>query len=308
MTTYRFLILSASTITCFLSLINACKDMGSELPPKPFITGVTPDSGVVGDQIKVNGGNFGDSQGSSSVLFGSVSAMQYDEWQSDEIKVRVPANALTGLVRVRTDGGESNGILFRVILPPGAFGVVQKNIALNVGDSLVQTISGGTQPYVFVSKGDTTKAAVSISGTSLTVRGIAAGSSTVIIGESSVPQLLDTVNVTVSAPAPISYAGQVQPIFTSNCLSGCHTPGGIGPFSLLEGESYGTIVNMPATVSPTCPGVVYRVRPFSADSSVLYRRISGTSCGVQMPYFRPPLLTADQNLIRDWINQGAQNN
>ena len=153
------------------------------------------------------------------------------------------------------------------------------------------------------------KAAVSISGVSLKIRGVAAGSSTVIIGDNGVPQLRDTIDVSISAPGLISYASQVQPIFTTFCVNaGCH-PGGGAPFSLQAGQSRGTIVGVTATNSPLgCAGGPFRVQAFSADASVLYHRISGTSCDFQMPLNRTPLSTANQNLIRDWINQGAQNN
>ena len=185
-----------------------------------------------------------------------------------------------------------------------SFGVTQKNVSLGVGGSLAQTISGGTPPYSILSNGDTTKASVTISGTLLTIRGVATGSSTIIIADNSIRQQTDLINVSIST----GFAGQIQPIFTTNCVNhGCH-PGGSAPFSLMSGVSYNNLVNQSATIG-SCAGVFFRVKPFSADSSALFRRISGTTCGVQMPFDGPPYLsTSDQNLIRDWINQGAQNN
>lgn len=104
----------------------------------------------------------------------------------------------------------------------------------------------------------------------------------------------------------VSFATQVQPIFTASCaVPGCHVPGGSAPFSLASGSSRGNLVDQPATTS-SCSFL--RVKPFVADSSVLYRRISGTSCGAQMPLGRTPISSSSQQLIRDWINQGALNN
>ncbi len=287
-----------------LALMNGCRDFGSLPPPPPLITDITPSVDTVGAEVKIVGTNFGGSQGDSYVLFNTIRATNYPEWRDDEIKVLVPGGAISGMAKVVVGGQESNGFPFQVL---GSFGVTQKIVLLIVGDSLVQAISGGIPPYTFVSKGDTTKAAVSITDSLLTIRGVAAGSSTVIIGDGSTPQLRDTINAFVSTP--VSFSGQIQPVFTNNCVSGCHTPGGIGPFPLGVGVSYGNIVDVVATVStPGCAGGPYRVQRSSADSSVLYRRISGTSCGGQMPQNRPPLSTVDQNLIRDWINQGALNN
>ncbi len=306
------LVLCGLTLLISAGLINSCKDLGSVPTPPPSITGLTPASDSVGGEIKIVGSNFGGSQGDSYVLFNTVEAINYTRWRDDEIRVLVPGGSPGGQVQVRVvvAGQQSNGVAFQVLLGSGSFGVSQKNVNIVVGDSLVQTISGGTQPYTFVSKGDTTKTNVTISGISLIIRGVAVGSSTVIIGDNSVPQLLDSIHVMVTAPALISYASQIQPIFTQNCaVSGCHVPGGIAPFSFQAGQSYGNIVLVQATASPSgCAGGPYRVQPFSADSSVLYHRISGTSCSSQMLLGRTPLSTSDQTLIRDWINQGAQNN
>ena len=107
-------------------------------------------------------------------------------------------------------------------------------------------------------------------------------------------------------PGPVSFANQIQPIFTNSCASrGCH-PGGGAPFSLLAAVSYDNLVNVTATVP--CPGVtIPRVKPFSPDSSALVRRLAGT-CGLQMPVGFSPLSGSDQTLIRDWITQGALKN
>ncbi|MDO9264585.1 MAG: PKD domain-containing protein [Desulfosalsimonadaceae bacterium] len=111
----------------------------------------------------------------------------------------------------------------------------------------------------------------------------------------------DTVMVT--AASAISFAGAVQPIFNSNC-TGCHSAGGIAPFLILTaGSSYGNLVNVPATQSA---GI--RVIPGSSATSVLYLRISGTSVGARMPFGGSPLTSANQGLIQDWIDEGADNN
>jgi hypothetical protein len=108
---------------------------------------------------------------------------------------------------------------------------------------------------------------------------------------------------------PSYYDTKIQPIFTNNCTSrSCH-PGGGAPFSLATGSSYSNLVNVLASNgSGSCPQAVYRVRPGSADSSVLYKRIEGL-CGLnQMPLGSTQLTSADRDTIEAWINRGAPRN
>jgi hypothetical protein len=103
----------------------------------------------------------------------------------------------------------------------------------------------------------------------------------------------------------VSFSAQIQPIFTANCTTGCHSAGGISSFLSLEaGTSYANLVNVRSVITPQ--GI--RVIPGDSPNSVLFERISGTRVGPQMPFERAPLSTSDQNLIRKWIDQGAPNN
>lgn len=99
--------------------LNGCKDAGSDPLPSPFITAVKPDSGAIGSQVKIEGGNFGSSREGSSVLFSGISATSYGEWRDDEIKVNVPSGATTGDVKVVVGGRESNSVTFRVLTGGG---------------------------------------------------------------------------------------------------------------------------------------------------------------------------------------------
>lgn len=185
---------------------------------------------------------------------------------------------------------------------PPSFGVSPTSVSLTVGDSSVLSISGGTTPYTVVDTGNTSVATASITGTSLRIRAVGTGSSTVIIGDNGTPQLRDSLLVNVTTP--VSFANQVQPIFTASCVNaGCH-PGGGAPFSLRQQDnSYQHLVDALA-ISP-CLGLTLRVKRASADSSILYKRIIGNTCFSQMPLGLPALDTASQSLIRNWINQGA---
>lgn len=102
----------------------------------------------------------------------------------------------------------------------------------------------------------------------------------------------------------VSFASQVQPIFTESCaVPGCHVTGGIAPMSLQVGKAYGDIVNVPSIEQ--LPYI--RVKPYDADSSYLYLKITGRA-GTRMPLNKAPLDSSNIATIRTWINQGAKNN
>ena len=92
-------------------------------------------------------------------------------------------------------------------------------------------------------------------------------------------------------------------ILTPKCVNqGCH-PGQLAPMSMRAGAAYGNLVN-----SPSAFGIL-RVAPGDADNSALYLKVIGdNSVGSRMPLSRNALSSAETNAIRDWINNGAQNN
>lgn len=106
----------------------------------------------------------------------------------------------------------------------------------------------------------------------------------------------------------ISFAANVQSIFTANCL-GCHFTGTtIAPMSLAAGASFGNLVGT-ASTSPLVPGGGTRVIAFDSADSILYRKVSGSTAGPRMPFASSsPLPTDDQNMIKVWIDMGANNN
>jgi hypothetical protein len=103
-------------------------------------------------------------------------------------------------------------------------------------------------------------------------------------------------------PAGISFANDIQPIFSARCaISGCHVlPTPTGGLVLSAGSSYANLVNVPTQVFT--PGV--RVTPNDVAASVLYLLVSSGT----MPATGSPLTTAQINAIREWIESGAPNN
>ena len=97
----------------------------------------------------------------------------------------------------------------------------------------------------------------------------------------------------------VSYELDVYPILSGRCVE-CHQAGGSGFETsgldlstyegLMKGTKFGPIV---------VPG-----EPLTSNFNVL---IEGRA-QVQMPHNQRPLLKVQQNIIRDWVKQGAKNN
>jgi len=107
----------------------------------------------------------------------------------------------------------------------------------------------------------------------------------------------------------VSFKNNVQPIFTNNCaLSGCHA-GSIPQEgqNLSAGQAFNNIVNVQSIEVPS----FFRVKPSYSDSSYLYMKISGdpriAAGTVRMPK-GGTLQPNDIQTIKDWIDQGAQDN
>lgn len=113
-------------------------------------------------------------------------------------------------------------------------------------------------------------------------------------------------------PTPVSFAADVQPVFTENCVSnGCH--GGSNPkkgLRLEEGSAWASLVDVPAA---EC-GDRMRVAPGDPDNSYLMHKLLGVDlcAGVQMPQSGGPgggaLDEANLDAISAWICQGAVDN
>lgn len=105
-----------------------------------------------------------------------------------------------------------------------------------------------------------------------------------------------------SSPDEVSFANDIQPIFTTRCsISGCHvSPSPAAGLVLTAGSSYANLVNVPTQIFT--PGV--RITPNDTDASVLYLLVSSGT----MPATGSPLTTAQIDAIREWIESGAPNN
>jgi Ca2+-binding RTX toxin-like protein len=106
------------------------------------------------------------------------------------------------------------------------------------------------------------------------------------------------------AGTPVNYETQIQPIFTNNCTR-CHSGSGAPRGLRLDSaNSYANLVNVASSEVPS----LKRVKPGDDDHSYLVDKIEGTqTVGSRMPLNSTPLSTANINLIRRWIVEGARN-
>jgi uncharacterized protein YjdB len=166
-----------------------------------------------------------------------------------------------------------------------------------------QDSSGANLLITWLSRNTSVVTVSPSSGTSTTATAVANGTTRVVMSGGT---RSDSASVTVEIQ--VSFANQVQPIFTANCaLSGCHA--GASPeqgMNLSAGQAYNAIVNVPSVQQPS----LMRVLPGNPDNSYLVRKIEGTPSitGSRMPLGGPFLTASQIATIRTWISQGAPNN
>ncbi|MBN2026110.1 MAG: IPT/TIG domain-containing protein [Actinobacteria bacterium] len=81
-----------------------------------YIDSISPNYGIISDEVTINGSNFGDTKDDSIVVFSEVEALNYLSWSDNEIVVEVPPGATSGEVKVITVEGGSNGVAFTVLV------------------------------------------------------------------------------------------------------------------------------------------------------------------------------------------------
>ena len=115
----------------------------------------------------------------------------------------------------------------------------------------------------------------------------------------------------VDAGPQLSFAADIQPIFTARCTVACHTAGMVnGGLLLTSGNSHGALVAISTSVA--CNGG-QRVVAFDPKASQLWRKLTpdGGFCLNPMPRNLMPLRVlqpAEFTKIETWISQGARNN
>lgn len=238
-------------------------------------------------------------------------------WTSSSAGVATVDN--TGLVTAVSDGSAS--IQASVDGKTGSRTMVVRRYAATFSLAPTSppaiTTSGGTQVFTgtaqdsvgtnltisWVSLTPTVATVNPATGTSTTATAVANGTTQVVMSGGT-----RTASATLTVSLPVSFASDVQPIFTANCaLAGCHTGANpTGSLNLSAGQSRAQLVNVAAV---GFPGAI-RVIPGDASNSYLIRKLEGgpNISGVRMPEGAPALPTATIQKIRDWITAGALNN
>ncbi|MBI4319009.1 MAG: IPT/TIG domain-containing protein [Chloroflexi bacterium] len=92
--------------------------------PGPKIASVSPQSGMLGQEVTISGSGFGATQGNSTITFhrttvasNSVNRNMITSWSDKELRVKVPDNTWSGDVVVKVGGVESNRQRFELDLP-----------------------------------------------------------------------------------------------------------------------------------------------------------------------------------------------
>lgn len=94
---------------------------------------------------------------------------------------------------------------------------------------------------------------------------------------------------TIPGDQPVSFATQIQPIFTNKCVS-CHKSGGTAP-NLAAGSSYNQVV----------PALVNLGKPEESD---IYTFPAPTTSKHSWKKYN----SSEANLVLTWIKEGAKNN
>jgi hypothetical protein len=107
-------------------------------------------------------------------------------------------------------------------------------------------------------------------------------------------------------PEDPSFADDVQPIFNANCTSQfCHGAGESAGLKLTSGDSYAELVDVTSTNEPPAK----RVLADDAENSYLVIKLEGRqSVGGRMPLNAGALSDDDIQTIRNWIDNGAEEN
>jgi hypothetical protein len=115
-----------------------------------------------------------------------------------------------------------------------------------------------------------------------------------------------TAIVTIPAnTAPVSFASDVRPLIVNNCaFAGCHG-GGSSDGGLALGSATYTQVRNAVGFS----GAIISTPPVGSNSNLYRVLTSSPPSGIdRMPDGGPFFNAAQQQIIKDWIDQGAQDN
>jgi hypothetical protein len=128
-----------------------------------------------------------------------------------------------------------------------------------------------------------------------------------VVAGAEVARALATCTINDNDIGEVSFATQVRPLLKTSCakLGTCH--GGTFPGGGMFLDTSATYTNVISATGMVSGGLV--VAAGNSASSTLYTKTTDTwGFGSRMPQAAAPLSLQQQALIRDWIDQGAQDN
>ena len=175
----------------------------------PVVTGVTPASAHAGDVVSISGTNFMTAQPSSSVKFGTVTALAADTttWNNTTIVTKVPPTATGGPVVVSVSG-QTGSFAFTVLLPGTISGTISKAVdATSLQGATVQAVLTGAIRGTATSAANGTYSIGNLDPGTYDVRVLASGYSSEVRSVTLANGGTSNANVAMSHPGSIS--GQV---------------------------------------------------------------------------------------------------
>ena len=106
------------------------------------------------------------------------------------------------------------------------------------------------------------------------------------------------------AGAAPRWSTDVYPILAAGCAgAACHVGGRAAPqLGMTAASAYMAVTTGRGGCALTSTALV---TPGMPDASLLYLKVSGSTCGTRMPLGRPALSAAEQQTISAWIAAGA---
>lgn len=107
----------------------------------------------------------------------------------------------------------------------------------------------------------------------------------------------------------LSHATDIQPLWDTLCVTGCHDANGSGTnltmLMLTPDVAYTSLIDKPANQAPA----LVLVKPGSRDDSYLWHKLNNTQAavggsGVKMPLGKP-ITDEEIEMIGQWIDEGA---
>ncbi len=197
----------------------------------PTITSLQPPQGAIGAAVTINGSNFGNTQGASTVTFNGVLATA-STWSSGMIGVTVPTGALTGPVVITVNGVTGNGMSFAVTTPLVLTSISPTALAPGMQVTFTGSGFGATQGSGSVGFNNTAGTVVSWSDTQV-VATVAAGTNP---GNAWVTQngtrsnyvAFTMIPPTLTSISPTALAPGMQVTFTGSGFGATQGSGSVG--------------------------------------------------------------------------------